>query len=493
MDIDKTSGLILHPTSLPSDYGIGDFGKESYRFVDLLYESKTKVWQVLPLGITDNIEYSPYSSKSSILGNPYLVSLNMLENDIFASDELDKIKIDNSDEVDYRLVYDNKNNLFKKIAERVNIKDSKYRDYIENDLKKQHITFLTLSEVNEGSWNTWPNEYQSYSESLFDEVFNKYMSTFTKNLFLQYEFDNQWQKLKSYANSKNVKILGDIPIYVNHNSADVWLNQHLFDLGDNKEMSFVSGAVPDDFTVEGQVWNTALYKWENHKEEGYKYWIQKLEYSLKNYDYLRIDHFIGFFQFWAIPKDESALNGHWRKGPWKTFFDDVSKSIDFEKLLAEDLGVVLQETADILNRFQIPGMKVLQQRIPNKSDHDEIHPNNWDFNIAAYTGTHDSPTIKQWINEVDDVQIQFFNQYKESCSNLYESDVWSFISLVWESPCQLAITTIQDLLELGEEARFNLPGTQHNNWKWRIKDLELLTQSLEVIKDLNIKNSRTSA
>jgi len=493
MDIDKTSGLILHPTSLPSDYGIGDFGKESYRFVDLLNESKTKVWQVLPLGITDNIEYSPYSSKSSILGNPYLVSLNMLENDIFASDELDKIKIDNSDEVDYRLVYDNKNNLFKKIAERVNINDSKYRDYIENDLKKQHITFLTLSEVNEGSWNTWSNEYQSYSESLFDEVFNKYMSTFTKNLFLQYEFDNQWQKLKSYANNKNVKILGDIPIYVNHNSADVWLNQHLFDLGDNKEMSFVSGAVPDDFTVEGQVWNTALYKWENHKEEGYKYWIQKLEYSLKNYDYLRIDHFIGFFQFWAIPKGESALNGHWRKGPWKTFFDDVSKSINFEKLLAEDLGVVLKETADILNNFQIPGMKVLQQRIPNESDHDEIHPNKWDFNIAAYTGTHDSPTIKQWINEVDDVQIQFFNQYKESCSNLYESDVWNFISLVWESPCQLAITTIQDLLELGEEARFNLPGTQHNNWKWRIKDLGLLTQPLEVVKELNIKNLRTSA
>jgi len=319
------------------------------------------------------------------------------------------------------------------------------------------------------------------------------MSTFTKNLFLQYEFDNQWQKLKSYANSKNVKILGDIPIYVNHNSADVWLNQHLFDLGDNKEMSFVSGAVPDDFTVEGQVWNTALYKWENHKEEGYKYWIQKLEYSLKNYDYLRIDHFIGFFQFWAIPRGESALNGHWRKGPWKTFFDDVSKSINFEKLLAEDLGVVLQETADILNNFQIPGMKVLQQRIPNESDHDEIHPNKWDFNIAAYTGTHDSPTIKQWFNEVDDVQIQFFNQYKESCSNLYESDVWNFISLVWESPCQLAITTIQDLLELGVEARFNLPGTQQNNWKWRIEDLRLLTQPLEVVKELNIKNLRTSA
>jgi len=490
MNLNKSSGLILHPTSLPSDYGIGDFGKESYRFIDLLSESKTKVWQVLPLGITDNIEYSPYSSKSSILGNPYIISLDKLKNNVFTSDELSEIKIDNSGKVDYKLVYSNKNNLFKKIPERVNINDSKYRDYIENDLKKQHITFLTLSEVYEGSWNTWSKKYQNYSESLFDEVLNKYLNTLTKNIFLQYEFDNQWQNIKSYANNNNVKILGDIPIYVNHNSADVWLNQQLFDLGDNKDMSFVSGAVPDDFTVEGQVWNTALYKWDNHKEEGYKYWIEKLDYNLKNYDYLRIDHFVGFFQFWAIPKNETALNGHWRTGPWKTFFDVVSKSIDFNKLLAEDLGVVLQETADVLSNFNIPGMKVLQQRIPNDTEHNEIHPKEWDLNIAAYTGTHDSPTIKQWLDEVDDIQIQFFNQYKESSSSLHESDVWNFISLVWESPCQLAVTTIQDLLELGKEARFNIPGTKEKNWAWRLEDLDILKNIEKDLKKLNKSTDR---
>ena len=490
MNINKSSGLILHPTSLPSDYGIGDFGKESYRFIDLLSESQTQVWQVLPLGITDNFEFSPYSSKSSILGNPYIVSLDKLKNNVFNDDELSEIKINNSDKVDYKLVYSNKNNLYKKISERVNINDQEYRDYIENDLKKQHITFLTLSEVYEGSWNTWSKKYQNYSESLFDEVLDKYLNTFTKNTFLQYEFDKQWQNIKSYANSNNVKILGDIPIYVNHNSADVWLNQQLFDLDDNNEMSFVSGAVPDDFTVEGQVWNTALYKWDNHKEEGYKYWIEKLDYNLKNYDYLRIDHFVGFFQFWAIPKNEPALNGHWRSGPWKTFFDVVSKSIDFNKLLAEDLGVVLQETADVLSNFNIPGMKVLQQRIPNDSKHNEIHPKEWDFNIAAYTGTHDSPTIKQWLNEVDDIQIQFFNQYKESSSLLYESDVWNFISLVWESPCQLAVTTIQDLLELGKEARFNIPGTTENNWVWRLEDLNVLKNIKKDLEKLNKSTDR---
>ena len=280
MDIEKSSGLILHPTSLPSKYGIGDLGKESYEFVDILNDSKTKIWQVLPLGITDNIEYSPYSSKSSILGNPYIISLDEIENQIYSKNELEKIIIPNSNEVDYKKVYNNKDQIFKHISKRVNIDEKDYQTYIKNEIKKKHITFLTLSEIFETSWNEWDYDYQNYSEELFDLVCDKYKDTFTKNLFLQFEFDKQWQKLKSYANRQNVRILGDIPIYVNHNSADVWLNKDLFDLDDNNKMSYVSGAVPDDFTVEGQVWNTALYKWDIHKEEGYKYWIEKLDYNL---------------------------------------------------------------------------------------------------------------------------------------------------------------------------------------------------------------------
>ncbi len=492
MDINKSSGLILHPTSLPSKYGIGDLGKESYEFIDLLSQSGTKIWQVLPLGITDNIEFSPYSSKSSILGNPYIVSLDNLKNQIYNDNELDKIKLPISSEVNYKAVYKNKDTIFNLISERVSDSDNEYQKFLENDLKKRHLTFLTLSEVFENSWSEWSEDYQNYSEDLFDMVFHEYKNIFTKNLFLQFEFDKQLQNLKSYANSNNVKILGDIPIYVNHNSADVWLNKHLFDLDDANNMSFVSGAVPDDFTVEGQVWNTALYQWDNHKDEGYKYWIDKLNYNLQNYDYLRIDHFIGFFQFWAIPFAESALNGHWRKGPWETFFNTVSQEVDFNKLLAEDLGVVLEETASILEQYVIPGMKVLQQRIPNNKIHDEVHPKNWDYNIAAYTGTHDSPTVKQWLNEVDAVQLEFFYDYKKDIESQFDSDVWNFITLVWESPCQLAITTIQDLLELDHEARFNLPGTQEGNWKWRIQDLDDLIKPLEVLKELNKVNKRIS-
>ena len=228
MDIEKSSGLILHPTSLPSKYVIGDLGKESYEFVDILNDSKTKIWQVLPLGITDNIEYSPYSSKSSILGNPYIISLDEIENQIYSKNELEKIIIPNSNEVDYKKVYNNKDQIYKHISKRVKIDEKDYQTYIKNEIKKKHITFITLSEIFETSWNEWDYDYQNYSEELFDLVCDKYKDTFTKNLFLQFEFDKQWQKLKSYANKQNVRILGDIPIYVNHNSADVWLNKDLF-------------------------------------------------------------------------------------------------------------------------------------------------------------------------------------------------------------------------------------------------------------------------
>ena len=343
MEINKSSGIIFHPTSLPSKYGIGDFGVKSYEFVDMLSSSGTKVWQVLPLGFTDNIEYSPYSSQSSILGNPYIISLDDLNNEIISKDVLNEFSGLSNSEVEYKKVYSCKNHVFNNIAKLVNIDDPEYQKFLNNELIKKHLTFITLSEAFNKSWNLWDSEYLDFSDKLFDEVVSKYRNIFAKHLFLQFEFNQQWQKLKSYANNKNISVLGDIPIYVNHNSADVWLNKNLFDLDDKYNMEFVSGAVPDDFTTDGQIWNTTLYKWEEHLKDDYKYWKQKLNQNLQNFDYLRIDHFVGFFQFWAIPFAESALNGHWRDGPWKTFFNIVSKDVNFDKLLAEDLGVELKE------------------------------------------------------------------------------------------------------------------------------------------------------
>ena len=221
MEIKRSSGLIFHPTSLPSNFGIGDLGESSYEFIDLLSNSGTKVWQVLPLGITDNVEYSPYSSKSSLLGNPYIVSLENLENDILQMEDIEVFKELPRNYVDYANVYKLKNNLFEKLAKKVNINEKSYENFLENEDIRKHITFITISEAHKEDWNYWEKEYEDYSDNLFELVVKKYPEIISKHVFLQYEFNNQWQSLKKYANKKNISVLGDIPIYVNHNSADV--------------------------------------------------------------------------------------------------------------------------------------------------------------------------------------------------------------------------------------------------------------------------------
>ena len=490
MDIKKSSGLIFHPTSLPSKYGIGDFGKDSYEFIDLLSSTGTKVWQVLPLGITDNVEYSPYSSKSSILGNPYIVSLENLENGLFKKEDFELFRNLPKDYVDFASVYKLKDDLFKKLEKKINIKENIYQDFLEDDEIRKHITFITISEVTNKNWNLWKNDYRNYSENLFELINDRFPNIVSKHIFLQYEFNKQWKSLKNYANKKNISVLGDIPIYVNHNSADVWLNKDLFDLDEGYNMSFVSGAVPDEFTEEGQVWNTALYDWDEHLNQNYQYWVNKLNKNLEKYDLLRIDHFVGFFKYWAIPNGESALNGHWKDGPWKTFFDSIRTKVDFSMLLAEDLGVVLKDTETILKNYNIPGMNVLQQRIPNNDQHEETHPGEWNKNLASYTGTHDSPTIKQWLNEAEKTQIKYYKNYLNDFNISSDSEIWNFIELTWKTPCILTVTNVQDILELDVEARFNLPGTKKGNWKWRVNSLDTLHEGFGRLKKLNEETNR---
>jgi len=487
LDIKKSSGLIFHPTSLPGKHGIGNFGKNAKTFVDYLVETNTKIWQVLPLGLTDEIEYSPYSSPSSVLGNINLIDLDNLN--IQSEFTLEENKFP-SEFIDFKNVYKYKSDALYNISKSIDVNENYYQKFLNNKLIREHITFLTLNKINQNPWFSWNETEKSYSENLFEYVSNKYEEEFKYNLFTQYEFTRQWDELKQYANKSGIKMLGDIPIYVNHNSADVWSNNNLFELDNTGNMSYVSGAVPDEFTADGQVWNTTLYDWDINREENYQYWINKLKSNLDKVDYLRIDHFVGFFQYWAIPIEESALNGSWRKGPWKTFFEEVSKVIPMSKLVAEDLGVVLSETEEILRKYNIPGMKVLQQRIPSDINHDEIHPNEWKENLIAYTGTHDSPTIKQWFGESNEVQIEYFNKYKQELNFNLNNDVWDFISLVWESPAQVSVTTVQDLLELDKEARFNSPGTKKGNWVWRLEEMDQLDSSIKNLKLLNEMNSR---
>ena len=501
----------MHPTALPSKYGIGDFGETSRNFIDFLNESSTNIWQVLPLGLTSLDEFSPYSSPSSILGNRYLVDIEKLT-------KYEKIDIVtpqfSNDFVQYKDVYKFKDDIFKNVSKNINLQDKIFTSFLDDDLIKKHITFLILKDLNQKSWNEWDKVHQDYSDDLFDKLLIENTELVNFHVLTQYEFFNQWKSLKKYANDKNVQILGDIPIYVNHDSADVWLNKEMFELDETGNMELVSGAVPDSFNMEGQIWGNALYRWDLHKEDDFKYWKEKLNKSLNLYDYLRIDHFIGFFKYWSIPKGESALNGYWREGPRFDFFKEISKDVDLTKLLAEDLGVILKETKQVLEEYNIPGMKVLQQRIPD-SDEDlpylgdsdvvdkkslfeeasddyfeETHPNNWDFSLAAYTGTHDSPTTKEWFDELNKSKYENFLDYSQTLDNKFDNDVWNFISLVWESNCQLAITTVQDLLKLDSKARFNIPGTSENNWIWRLDNFESLKGVTDSLNALNHSTNR---
>ena len=511
MDIKKSAGLIMHPTALPSKYGIGDFGDTSKLFIDFLNETSTNIWQVLPLGLTSLDEFSPYSSPSSILGNRYLIDVDKLS----TYDKVDfEIPQFSKQYVQYKDVYKFKDDIFKKISENIDINDKPFSTFLNSELIRKHITFLILKDLNKESWNNWGKIHHKYSDNLFEKLSDENSKIVNFHVLTQYEFFNQWDSLKKYANDNNVQILGDIPIYVNHDSADVWLNKEMFELDESGNMEFVSGAVPDSFNSEGQVWGNALYKWDIHKNDDFKYWKEKLNTSLNLYDYLRIDHFIGFFKFWAIPKGESALNGHWREGPRLDFFETINKDVDLTKLLAEDLGVILKETKEVLEKFNIPGMKVLQQRIPDSDENlpylgdseeidkkslfdeasddyfEETHPSNWEFSLAAYTGTHDSPTTKEWFDEVSKSKYQNFLDYSQLINNKFDNDVWNFISLVWESNCQLAITTVQDLLELDYKGRFNIPGTSENNWIWRLDNFDSLKNVTNVLKELNHSTNR---
>ena len=499
MDINRSSMLILHPTSLPNGHGIGDFGKTAFEWLDFLDLAGIGIWQVLPLGPTDKTQFSPYSSSSSTLGNFGLIDLEFLISlDLINKNNLnDKPK--NLDKVNYPEVYTYKDSVLREAHNNLyNSSENTIKEELENfeNQNKEiqsELAFQMATSIYGDSWKNWPSNLMQPSTNDINEFTNKNKREYSFQLFVQYLFSTQWNKLRQYANTKDIKILGDIPIYTNFHSCDVWLNRELFELDENNDMPFVAGAAPDIFTASGQIWDNPLYLWEKHKEEDYKFWIQRLKGCLNNYDLLRIDHFGGLFKFWAIPRNELGTEGHWRDGPGHNFLEIIKSEINLDNLLAEDLFAInpLVEMDKAREVFQIPGLKLLNQRIPHDSWDDELPPNKWGYNFAAYTGTHDSPTLKQWIAETSEGQRNNLREYIDSnIQNKQHSEVWDSIAVIWETNCQLAGTMVQDLLELGSEARFNIPGQQIGNWDWRLTSMEELSNLSEKLYALNKATER---
>ena len=446
----------MHISTLYGDYSCGSFGKEAKEFIDFLSDTGFSVWQVLPFGTTDECN-SPYKSYSAFGGNPYFVDLNKLyEKGYITYDELNRQKQNTPYSCEYKRLFDERVTLLCDCARNVSdAEKEKIEKFIdENNYLADFCKFMALKSANSDTeWQKWQN-FDIDEKILFGWK------------FIQYEFFNQWQEIKKYANEKNISIIGDIPIYVALDSADAWAEPQLFQFDEELNPVAVAGCPPDAFSATGQLWGNPLYRWEYHRQTGYAWWMQRIAYCYQLYDVLRIDHFRGFDEYWFVPYgDPTAENGHWEKGPGYELFDVMKKKLGRKKVIAEDLGFLTPSVIRLVKKTGYPGMKILQFAFDAGND-SEYLPHNYDKNCVVYTGTHDNDTTVGFLQNMPEKDKKFAKKYlghkndKKLC--------FEIIRAALSSCADTAIIPMQDYLELDSSARINTPSTLGCNWKWRM-------------------------
>ncbi|MBE0637615.1 MAG: 4-alpha-glucanotransferase [Bacteroidales bacterium] len=477
MKIERSSGILLHPTSLPGDHGIGSLGKNAMDFIDFLSGANQKLWQVLPMGHTGYGD-SPYQCFSIYAGNPILIDLNLLVSEgLLKKRELNPVPDFPEAKVNYGAVINYKRKMLK-LAHRhffdnLAGNDAQYHAFIasQSNWLKEYATFVALKELFNGKpWWEWPEEFRLRSKEALDTFSQHSQFEISYHQFVQYLFHRQWSTVKKYANDKNVSIIGDIPLYVAHDSAEVWSNHELF-LFDNKRNPIsVAGVPPDYFSKTGQLWGNPLYNWEKMKRNGFKWWINRVKASFGLYDYVRIDHFRGFEAFWSVPYGEpTAINGEWIKAPGDELFEAIRNELGELPIIAEDLGIITAEVDALRMKYGFPGMKILQFAF-HSDDGVKYLPHTYTDNFIVYTGTHDNDTLTGWFKSLDKnikKKVLFYADADEKSINK------KLIRLAWGSVGKLAVVPLQDILELGSEARMNTPGTASGNWQWRFRKNQL--------------------
>jgi 4-alpha-glucanotransferase len=473
---ERESGILLHITSLPSPYGIGDFGPEAYKFVNFLTETNQSLWQILPLNPTDPaLGNSPYSSYSAFAGNPILISPDLLvEEGLLLKSEVEDHPSFPREKVDYEAVTEYKRKIlhltYEKSENRIG-KEEEFEDFCtENSFWLEDYTlFVALKEQFKGiMWGQWPEDLRDRREDAIKEWKTRLADKIQREKFFQYLFFKQWFSLKNYCRSKNVRIIGDLPIYVSYDSADVWANPQLFKLDEEKKPAFVAGVPPDYFSETGQLWGNPVYRWDVLRETRYAWWIKRIEHNLKLFDQIRLDHFRGFVAYWEVPASEkTAVKGQWVEVSVKDFFSTLSRRFVNLPIIAEDLGVITPEVIEVMELFGFPGMKVLVFAFGEDLPTSVHAPHNYVKNCVVYTGTHDNNTAKGWFqNESTQEDRERFCKYIGR--EVPEEEVhWEFVRLALMSVAKIAIIPLQDILGLGEEARMNLPATSRGNWMWR--------------------------
>ena len=470
--MERASGVLLHPTSLPSRFGIGDFGPDAYRFVDALVEMGQKLWQVLPLGPTGYGD-SPYQCFSAFAGNPLLISLERLvEENALSPDDLNAVPSFPAHQVAYGDVIEFKQALL-------------YRSYIyflqyasaerhaafeafcadNADWLDDYALFMALKAAHKGeAWTAWQDDVARRTATALSRARSQLADAIQKQKYLQFQFFRQWHALKRYANEKGVKIIGDIPIFVAFDSADVWAHRELFHLDERGKPTVVAGVPPDYFSPTGQRWGNPLYRWDVMAKQGYQWWIARCRAAFAMFDYVRIDHFRGFEAYWEVPASEpTAVNGRWVKGPGKAMFQAVQNALGQLPIIAEDLGVITPEVKALRDALGFPGMRVLHFAFVADASSDFL-PHNYVRNTVAYAGTHDNDTTIGWFEKLDPVTRQQVLDYTGSDGTQIN---WALIRLLLMSVADTVILTLQDVMGLGSEARMNFPGRADGNWQWR--------------------------
>lgn len=500
MSFSRSSGILLHPTSLPGKYGVGDLGDAAYAFIDFLAAGKQTLWQVLPLGPTGYGD-SPYQCFSAFAGNTLLISPDLLlEDHLLDKKDLALLPTFNDDRVDFGAAIEFKNKLLRQAFEN-------FRRTTEVSLRGGFETFCqhsaawlgdyalyrAMKDARDGAaWNKWeapilkrePAALAAAREHLRDEI--------DAHKFYQYLFFKQWGALKAYCKEQRIQIVGDIPIFVAHDSADVWTNPQLFKLNEDGSPQVVAGVPPDYFSATGQLWGNPLYNWEAMRAENFRWWIERVKAMLNEVDILRIDHFRGFAASWEIPGgDKTAEHGRWVQAPGRELFTAIKRTLGELPIIAEDLGVITPDVEALRDDFAFPGMRILQFAFGGDSKNIDL-PHNYHRNVVVYTGTHDNDTTVGWFKSAagagstrDAVQIE---RERKFCLHYLNSDGteinWDFIRAVLASVANTAIIPLQDVLGLGNDARMNLPASMNGNWNWRYRADALTDTIRDRLKDL---------
>jgi 4-alpha-glucanotransferase len=497
MRFPRCSGILLHPTSLPGPYGSGDLGEGAYHFVDWLATAGQKLWQILPLG---NIGpgNSPYMSSSTFSGNLLLIDLRELnELGWLAADDLIPHADFNSHKINYSIVHQYRMARLR-LAANCFFADQKHYSaefeafcVAEQSWLDDYALFMTLTDKFNGQeWGLWPEKFAHREADTLLQARVSLAGEIGCWKFYQWCFYRQWRKLKAYANSRGVRIIGDMPIFVAYQSVDVWSCQQLFELGADNQPTVIAGVPPDYFSVTGQRWGNPLFCWSAHEQENYAWWIERMRKTVEMFDIVRIDHFRGFLEYWEIPASEStAINGRWMPGPGEKLFNAIQNALGTLPVIAEDLGVITPDVVALLEKFDLPGMRVLQFAFGGSTDNIYL-PHHFINNMVVYVGTHDNDTTIGWFESATEHERIFACKYLRTDGKEIN---WDLIHAASLSVADIAIYTMQDILGLDGEHRMNLPGNPYGNWEWRFVWEQVTAHRSDKLYEISALHGRCEA